>query len=159
VRFFILSLVLISMSLIGVSSTQAADTLNLRSTMTAEDYAASGLDKLSDAERANLSEWIQRYRDGALNAPPSPEQKAEQKVEEEKEFVGILANVIPKFTGWSGKTIFQLDNGQIWKQRIGGNDMRYSGDDYRVTITKNWIGKYSMKHVETGRSVPVQRIK
>lgn len=161
-RFFILiliSLSLIGMSFMAVSGAYAADTLNLRSTMTAEDYAASGLDKLTDEERANLSEWVQRYRDGALNAPPSPQQKAEQRVEEEKEFVGIVANVIPKFTGWNGRTYFQLDNGQIWQQRIDGDNMRYSGDDYRVTITKTWIGKYSMKHMETGRSVPVTRVK
>lgn len=157
-RFFNLILVLISVSLLNVSDASAADTIDFRSMMTAEDYAASGLDKLSDAEKASLSEWVQRYRDGALNAPPSPAQQQAETVKEEQEFLGIVANVVPRFNGWTGRTYFQLDNGQIWQQRIGGNNMRYSGDDFRVVITKNWIGKYSMKHVETGRSTPVQRI-
>lgn len=156
-RFLILILVLIS-----TVSAAADDAPNLRSLMTAEDYAASGLDKLTDAERAKLSEWVQHYRDGAIKgpaAPRTPEERIEQEQQEDKEIVGIVANVIPAFTGWSGKTIFRLDNGQIWKQRIQGDPMRYSGDDFRVTITKNWVGKYTMTHLETGRSVGVQRIK
>lgn len=156
-RFLILILVLIS-----ASSAYAADTPNLRSLMTADDYTAAGLDKLTDAEQARLSEWVQHYRDGAIKGPPAPrtpEQRVEQTQQEDKEIVDIVANVIPAFTGWSGRTIFELDNGQIWKQRIQGTSMRYSGDDFRVTITKNLIGKYSLKHLETGRSVGVQRIK
>ena len=129
--------------------------------MTAEDYAEAGLDKLSDKERAQLSDWVARYREGAITGPPppkTPEERAVARVEEDKEDkIGIVANVIPKFVGWSGKTIFQLDNGQIWKQRMSGK-MRYSGDDYSVIISRNFIGKYTMKHVETGRSIGVQRI-
>ncbi len=156
-RFLILILVLIS-----ASSAYAADAPDLRSLMTADDYAAAGLDKLTAAEQARLSEWVQHYREGAIKGPPPPrtsEQRIEQTAQEDKEIVDIVANVIPAFTGWSGKTIFELDNGQIWKQRIQGNSMRYSGDDSRITITKNMMGKYSLKHLETGRAVGVQRIK
>jgi hypothetical protein len=147
--------------LFGLSATQAADAPDISKLMTAEDYAASGLDKLSAEERAQLSEWVARYREGAIAGPPAertPEQREEaQKVEDKEDKIGIVANVIPKFTGWSGKTIFRLDNGQIWKQRMSGS-MRYSGDDYSVVISRNFIGKYTMKHVETGRSIGVQRL-
>lgn len=147
--------------LIGFSATQAADAPDISKLMTAKDYAASGLDKLSDQERAQLSEWVARYREGAVTGPPAqktPEQRVEaQKVEDVEDKIGIEANVIPKFEGWTGKTIFQLDNGQVWKQRMSGN-MRYSGDDYRVVITRNFIGKYNLEHLETGRSIGVQRL-
>lgn len=147
--------------LIGFSATQAAEAPDISKLMTAEDYSAFGLDKLSEKERAQLSEWVAHYREGAITGPPAqktPEQRAEAEVVEDKELkIGIVANVIPKFEGWSGKTIFRLDNGQIWKQRMS-DKMRYSGDDYRVVITRNFIGKFSMEHVETGRSVGVQRL-
>lgn len=147
--------------LFGFSATQAADAPDISKLMTAQDYAASGLDKLSDKERAQLSEWVARYREGAITGPPAqktPEQRVEaQKAEDIEDKIGIEANVIPEFVGWSGKTIFRLDNGQIWKQRMSGK-MRYSGDDYRVVITRNFIGKYSLEHIETGRSIGVQRL-
>lgn len=130
--------------------------------MTPEDYAASGLDKLSDAERKHLSEWVERYREGAVIGPvvqkrPSQmtkEEKAQDKKERETE---IVAKVIPSFKGWAGKTLFRLDNGQTWKQRTPGK-LRYSGADSTVILTRNFLGKYIMKHPDTGRAVGVDRI-
>lgn len=147
--------------IIGFSTAQAAEAPDVRSLMTAEDFSAAGLDKLSDEERAQLSDWVSRYRDGAIKGPAAPRTAEQREVEEAKEDkadgLDLVANVIPRFEGWSGKTIFRLDNGQIWKQRIHSK-MRYSGDDYRVIISRNLIGKYNMKHVETGRVVGVQRV-
>ena len=147
--------------LFGFVAAQAADVPDISKLMTAEDYAAAGLEKLSDKERQQLSDWVARYREGAIVGPRAertPEQRVEaQKIEDKVDKIGIAANVIPEFTGWSGKTIFRLDNGQIWKQRMDGN-MRYSGDDYSVVISRNFLGKYSLKHVETGRSIGVKRL-
>lgn len=130
--------------------------------MTPEDYAASGLDKLSDAERQHLSEWVERYRDGAVTGPvvkkrPSQmteEEKVQDKKEREAE---IVAKVIPAFKGWAGKTVFRLDNGQTWKQRTPGK-LRYSGPDSTVVLKRNFLGKYIMKHPDSGRAVGVDRI-
>ena len=122
--------------------------------MTPEDYAASGLDKLSAAEREHLSEWLERYRKGAVQGPPpkkTSEQLAEEKTEE------IVAKVVPAFRGWSGKTIFKLDNGQVWQQRQVGK-LRYNGDDSTILIYRNMLGGYMLKHNDTGRSVGVKRI-
>jgi hypothetical protein len=133
--------------------------------MTPEDYRASGLDKLSDAERAHLSQWLERYREGAVLGPvvkkkPSQmdEEEKEQYVKEEQEKdKAIMAKVIPAFRGWSGKTVFRLDNGQTWQQRQSGR-FRYSDGDSEVVITRNFLGKYVMKHQATGRAVGVERI-
>ena len=127
---------------------------DVRTLMTPQDFAESGLDKLTPAERAHLSEWVARYREGALEGPPppkTPEQRAEEKAEQ------IVAKVVPAFTGWSGKTIFRLDNGQVWQQRQPGK-MRYSGPDSTVIISQNLMGKYMLKHEESGRSVGVKRV-
>ena len=69
----------------------------------------------------------------------------------------LLAKVIPQFSGWSGKTVFVLDNGQVWRQRTPGS-LRYSGGDSNIVITQNMIGKFIMKHPDSGRSVGVRRI-
>ena len=141
----------------GVAVVLAADDStapDVRTLMTPQDYSESGLDKLTDAEREHLSEWVARYREGALEGPPppkTPEQRAEEKA------VEIVAKVVPAFTGWSGKTTFRLDNGQVWQQRQPGK-MRYNGPDSTVIIYQNMLGKYMLKHEESGRAVGVKRI-
>ena len=67
------------------------------------------------------------------------------------------ATIQGRFSGWSGKTVFPLENGQVWRQRHGGR-YRHTDDDQRVRIYKNLFGMWQMKVLSTGRSVPVRRI-
>lgn len=183
----------------------AADTQppEIQTLMAPEDFTAAGLDKLTDAERAHLSEWVARYREGAVKGPPVPgKQRKEaaaaaaaeadgaaeavaepdatrvaaeesapattdeypgeyttqkEKKKKDKVIFELRAKVIPEFSGWSGKTVFPLDNGQVWRQRTPGS-MRYSGGDSNIIITQNWLGKFIMNHPDSGRSVGVRRI-
>ncbi|MBT8047105.1 MAG: hypothetical protein HKO99_11610 [Xanthomonadales bacterium] len=159
------SILIFTLGLLMASAATAKDAPPVNSLMTPEDYTASGLEKLSDAERAHLSEWLERYRQGAVIGPvvkkaPS-EMNEQEKVQAEKEKQEkdkeIMAKVIPAFRGWSGKTVFRLDNGQTWQQRQAGR-LRYSDGDSRVVIRRNIIGKYIMKHEDSGRAIGVERI-
>lgn len=137
---------------------QVAEAPDVETLMTPGDFRASGLDKLTEAERAHLSEWLERYREGALlgpevNKPPS-QWTEEEKAAKEAE---IVAKVVPSFRGWNGKTVFRLDNGQIWQQRMPGR-LHYSGGASEVVISQNLMGGYVLEHVETGRSVLVKRV-
>lgn len=139
---------------IGLSAIAGEQSPDVRQLMTPEDFSASGLDKLTEAERAHLSEWVARYRKGMLEGPPPP--KTPEERAEEREIV-IEAKVL-EFAGWTGKTVFRLDNGQMWKQRTSGS-FRYSGDDSAVVISQNSMGLYQMRHLATGRLVSVKRIR
>jgi len=128
--------------------------------MTPQDFKASGLDKLSDEERAHLSDWVERYREGAVQGPvvqKPPSQQTEEQREAERDYE-IVANVVPAFRGWNGRTIFKLDNGQVWQQRMRGTSFLYSGTDSEVMISKNMFGGFVLEHVETGRSIGVKRV-
>lgn len=70
----------------------------------------------------------------------------------------LYATVLEPFNGWQGKTIFKLDNGQIWKQR-GAGKYNYRGDDNRVVITKNAWGFYEMRLQSVDRAAGVKRLK
>lgn len=70
----------------------------------------------------------------------------------------LHARVVGKFKGWSGKTTFALDNGQVWRQRSSGR-YTYSGDDTRVVISQNRWGFYELRLVAADRSVGVSRVK
>jgi hypothetical protein len=186
---------------LGVSISSAAedkDSPEIRTLMTPEDFSEAGLDKLSESERAHLSEWVARYREGAIKGPPVPgkpspkvaqdttptaasegtseatsETASESTGETTEEYPGgyrtqkevkkdkkvkyqLVAKVI-SFRGWSGKSLFRLDNGQVWQQRMPGK-LRYNGTDSTVTITQNLMGKFVLEHQGTGRAVGVKRI-
>ena len=78
-------------------------------------------------------------------------------VDPEKAAYQLHAIIEEPFRGWSGKTKFKLDNGQIWQQRVSGR-YTYSGDDTRVVISVNGFGFYEMELLAAGRSVGVKRI-
>ena len=63
------------------------------------------------------------------------------------------------FTGWEGKTIFELENGQVWEQAESGQ-YYYPMKNPEVLISKTGIiGNYRMQVLETGRIVSVRRVK
>jgi hypothetical protein len=139
---------------LSFATVMAADPPGVETLMTREDFSAAGLEKLTEAEREHLSEWIARYREGVTVGPAPPKTSKERAKEKEIE---ITVKVIPAFRGWSGKTVFRLDNGQVWLQRQRGT-LRYSGDDSAVTLYQNIMGKYMLKHADTGRAIGVKRI-
>ena len=68
------------------------------------------------------------------------------------------ATIKGRFSGWSGNTVFALDNGQVWRQRAG-NVYRHKGSDYRVRLERNWFGGWEMTMVTSGKTVLVTRVK
>ena len=75
--------------------------------MTPQDFSESGLDKLSPAELEHLSEWVERYREGAVVGPEVKKKPSQMNEEEKAEYqekmdAEIVAKVVPAFTGWSG---------------------------------------------------------
>ncbi|MGA0735548.1 MAG: hypothetical protein ACO3PC_08730 [Steroidobacteraceae bacterium] len=131
--------------------------------MTPAEYARAGLDKLSPEERRILDEWIARYTGREVEQTVADKVAEVRRLEvaaQPKKLTAdrIVATITPPFEGWSGKTTFTLDNGQVWKQRLEGR-YRYSGTDTRVTIAKNFFGFYVMTLEATGRSIGVERVR
>lgn len=131
--------------------------------MTPGEYARAGLEKLSPDERRALDEWIAHYTGREIEqtlADRVAEVRRLEVVTQPRELTPdrIVAHIQAPFEGWSGKTIFSLDNGQVWAQRLEGR-YRYSGNDTRVTIAKNFFGFYFMTLEATGRSIGVERVR
>jgi hypothetical protein len=82
-----------------------ASILELRNLMTREEFHASGLDKLSPQELATLDGWVGRLvarvlanrKQAGCSSP-------------------IDSRIDGEFEGWSGHTVFPLENGQVWRQ-------------------------------------------
>lgn len=121
--------------------------------MSEEEYRAAGLDKLSAAEREALNRWLIGYTIG--EAPVIRERNPEVKKADREQ--RISARVTGSFNGWSGNTVFRLDNGQVWQQRLDSR-FPYNGDEREVVIDRNLLGFYRLTHVASGRVVGVTRI-
>lgn len=134
-----------------------ADGPDIRKLMTPEEFEAAGLDKLSPAEIEALNRWVVRYT--AHEAPEVRRQDVVVKAEAAKaDEAGIKTRIAGEFTGWDGDTIFRLQNGQVWKQRLDGR-WHYRADSPEVELHKNLMGFWVLKVVETDKSIGVKRLK
>ena len=157
-RRTILTLVLASGLLGWTLSSPAAGTAKgtwtgLRQMMGAEEFHAAGLDKLSPQELQRLDQWLKQF----------VAYDSEQIIKQDKDIqalqqVPVRRRIAGHFSGWSGDTIFTLDNGEVWKQRLSG---RYFAnlESPEVEIRKNMLGFYEMRIVKTGRKIGVTRLK
>lgn len=138
--------------------------------MTAEEKARSGLEKLSAEERAFLSEWtamiVSQEREQAVNEIiPEGDDRfgADEQIQrnvnrirpEQKELVSTISGA---FKGWSGDTLFRLDNGQLWKQSQRGKFV-INVEDPVVTIEKGLFGAYFLSVEGYGSRIKVERLK
>jgi hypothetical protein len=91
----------------------------VKQALTPEQYAATGLDKLSPDERAKLDEYLRGYFSGATEkvakqaaATAVDEAVKKHKVEPPQL---IESKIVGTVDGWKNGTIFVLENGQHWK--------------------------------------------
>jgi hypothetical protein len=121
--------------------------------MSAEEFEAAGLKKLRPEELDRLNDWMKRFlaHDSQQIVKIDPEIRKLQNAPVRRRIAG-------PFRGWSGKTAFTLDNGEVWMQRGWG---RYFArlESPEVEISRNLLGFYELRVVATGRSVGVTRVR
>lgn len=119
--------------------------------MTEQEFKAAGLDQLEERELDALNAWLLNYTAG--HAPVLIQTNEE--VKEARPESEIVSRIQGNFTGWGGDTVFRLENGQVWRQRLSGR-YRYSGPpNPEVRISRNIMGFYKMTVTETGKSIGV----
>jgi len=147
---------LILAALLLAGAAQAAEAPDVRRLMSPEEYRAAGLDRLDPAEIEALNAWLIRYTAGeaAVLRTSSPAVREEtRKVEAEL----IRSRIAGPFEGWSGHTVFRLENGQVWQQRMGGV-WSHHAEAPEVEIRKNLFGMWEMRLPESERQIGVKRL-
>ena len=120
--------------------------------------AATVAGAVSEAETAATTSQVDPVETAGAASDFGREQVPEPKDKVERELgQRIQARIKGPFTGWDGKTLFRLDNGQVWRQRIGGR-YRYRAESPQVEIVKGRFGYY-LEVVETGRQIGVRRVR
>lgn len=137
---------------VGLPACAEDDFPGIRRLMSDEEFRSTGLDGLTPEELEALDAWLLRYtaRDAELL------QETNKTVREARDDDrGVVSRIVGDFDGWSGETVFRLENGQVWEQRLDGR-YRYRGEpNPEVRIERNWLGFYRMTVIGTGRSVGV----
>lgn len=151
---FVLLIVMLSISgPVGSEESGASSWKGLNRMMSAEEFKQAGLGKLNPEELERLDRWLLQFlvHDSAMVV------KSDETIRELQK-QPIRHRIAGHFRGWDGKTIFTLDNGEIWRQRVPS---RYfvSLENPEVEISRNPLGYYELKVVETDRRVGVTRIK
>ncbi len=124
----------------------------IKELMTAEELQASGVDGLSRRQLEALNNWLIRY---TANEAPVLQAENEEVIEVVKR--GMTSKILGQFNGWSGKTRFVLENGQVFEQRRPGR-WKISLDNPEVLVTQNLMGAYVLEVVSEGKSIGVRRI-
>ena len=116
-----LSSAIIVVWLAGLTVLKAAQPENpefpgMEKAMTPAEYEAAGLKKLDPAERAKLDEFLKNYV--AVSNEKVATSAVDKAVKENKVSAPEIINsrIVGPFTGYNGRTIFTLENGQRWAQ-------------------------------------------
>lgn len=152
----------------------------LEDEMSVQDFEKSGLKQLSKEELAHLNRWLRRNLELAdlppaaqtksIVAPPAPvtapaaEQPAKEAVagfenDRERSRQKFTSRIVGKFSGWSGKTQFKLENGQVWRQARSGSYRHKTLTDPAVTLVPKALNTWSLEIEGLNRSIRVKRIK
>ena len=124
--------------------------------MTPEDYEAAGLSKLEPAERAKLDEFIRNYV--TVSNERVATSAVDQAIKEKKVSAPevIQSRIVGPFTGYTGRTIFTLENGQRWAQAQRDSKYFPKIDLPPVVIVKAGLG-YRM-HIAGGGAIRVSKV-
>jgi hypothetical protein len=126
-------------------------------------------DALSSARRSTERGWNRSFgADASRAAPVGAEPRAlEPGTSADFGFAGresgggaqqVQSRYDGEFTGWSGNTLFRLENGQVWKQSQSGRvDFRASRP--LVTIKRSALGAYRLNVQGLDQSIRVERVK
>jgi len=170
-RLFCLSLLLATVA-------RAAQPAGFLESLSAEQKKQMGLDGLTAAQAAAVNEAVAHYQAGnvaALTQQAAATAVADYKAKQEPAVVAhavdvarqkqaednqerVAAHIRGPFKGWSGGTLFTLDNGQVWQQT--GTEVYYITpvDDAIVELRKAPSG-YHRLYLSDGRWITVKRVR
>lgn len=139
---------------LGVSVTARAQAPAVLQTMSAVEQGATGIEKLTPAERARLEEWIHRH---STNVAQLAASSACRMAPTPVVTTALESRIAGDFTGWDGATVFYLENGQVWQQTSFDRLAVYIPRPRVSFISTGSAWRMSVEGL--GPTVPVRRIR
>ena len=132
-------LLMASVTLTGAAQPEMSG--SIKELMSAEEFKAAGLNKLSPDELQKLDAWLQGYRQVT-------EQKAEKKASARASRTKmdlIVSRVDGTFSGLTGRTIIRLEDGTVWKQANADDRFRAKNPDRPAAAVVHGVFGYKMQ--------------
>ena len=117
---------------------------NIKEMMSADEFKAAGLNKLSADELQRLDAWLQGYRQVTEQAA---EKKATTKASAEShaKMDVLVSRVDGTFNGLTGRTIIRLEDGTVWKQANAEDRYRAKVTDHPAAVVIHGVFGYKMQ--------------
>lgn len=163
----------------------AAEFRGLEREMSPEDRVRTGVDRLSAEQRSALDAWLQQRfaaeslapaavsTSSAMSAVPAAPASAPSTSATDtraalsdasqigfSHYTGareeFSARIVGSFSGWTGRTLFRLDNGQVWQQNESGT-YEISLESPTVRLRPKALGSWLLV-LQNNRGIRVRRV-
>ena len=142
---------------------------SLEEQMSGKEFTATGLDKLTPEELEALNNWIRNHSIATLDQPKGgnygvagdvdeDERGFKNKDDSKEDKSPINSRIKGSFTGWTGHTVFTLENGMIWEQTDKEKFYTKSVQNPEITITPGMFGTWRLSMVGHNSACRVKRI-
>ena len=117
---------------------------SIKGMMSAEEFKAAGLNKLSADELQKLDAWLQGYRQVTEQ---TAEKKATAKAaaESHAKLDLLVSRVDGTFNGLTGRTVIRLEDGTVWKQANADDRYRSKNPDHPAAAVIHGVFGYKMR--------------
>lgn len=144
-----------------------AEFSSLEERMTGREFTEAGLHKLSSEELAALNRWIRERSLAEYEGAPQgsgasgglPDRPGELPDIERMAHEPFQSRIVGEFSGWSGDTTFELENGMVWRQAENDRFRLQPVESPMATITPGMFGSWRLSIEGHNRAVRVERIK
>ena len=144
---------------------QSREAAPIERQMTADEFKAAGLDKLSAEELARLNAWLSRNAPSKAAIEQAREEGRQEVVKKHKGFFDfgdgqpITSRLVGEFKGFDAKRQYTLENGEVWQQTDATTLYGVRGTNLPVTIRPGALGAWWMRVEGSGVQAKVKRIK
>ena len=128
--------------------------------MSAADFKAAGLDKLSPEELARLNQWLRDKQSVAPVAYAAPVEEDRRGFAASPDRTSVHSRIKGEFKGWKGKgDRIELENGQIWELTTATTRLSVSLQSPNVTITSGMLDAWFLQVDGYNAKARVKRVR
>ena len=136
-----------------VDAQTAARQGNVEQQMSADEFRAAGLEKLTPQELAALNAWLERkvVQETSKAAEAAREEGREEVVRKNRGFFDfgttepIESSIVGEFRGFAKGRTYTLENGQVWEQVESASLEGVRRDNPKVSIKPGLLGVWFMR--------------
>lgn len=141
---------------LAFASLHAQQYTPLQQRMSAAEFKAAGLDKLSPAELQSLDAWLHTH--GKVETRIVDTSGAPVFYPDQNKRRAFNDYIVGSFQGWNGHNQFTLDNGQQWRQ-VGSDDISCQSSSHpAVKVKPSLFGNWLMHVHGCNGSAHVRRV-